>query len=142
MLKATLIGNVVRDPRMASTKMGVAVCSIDIATEKRQKNEDGSKATMFVTVTAWRSLAEICGKYLKRGRKVAFYGVIDEPHVYTGNDGAPKCQLCMTADDVEFIGSKSDAIVDENVGNNQYRQEPKTEQDGFIAVDLGSELPF
>lgn len=146
MFKATLLGNVVRDPNLASTRSGVTVCNIDVACSMKRKDANGEHRSIFVKVTAWRGLAELCARYLKKGRKVQFIGDVDA-EAYMGNDGQPKVSLLMTADDVEFIGGKMDVYDQEEsqepAGGNQYRAEPKAEQDGFIAVDMGEDdLPF
>ena len=145
MFRGTIVGNVVREPRMASTKTGIAVCNIDVATYSKRKDANGEKRTIYVKVTAWRALAETCAKYLHKGRKVIFYGTI-EGEAYMGNDNQAHYNLLLDADDMEMIGSQHDAepVAEENLaGGNQYRPEPKAPTEGFVAVDMSEdELPF
>lgn len=76
MNKVFLIGNLTKDPEMRSTQSGVAVCNFSIAVNRRFKNANGEQETDFLNVIAWRQLAELCGKYLAKGRKVAVTGSI------------------------------------------------------------------
>ena len=59
-------------------------------------------------MTAWRQLGELCAKYLVKGRKVCVVGPVSVD-TYTGNDGTTRANLAVTAEDVEFVSSRSDA---------------------------------
>lgn len=146
MLRGVLIGNVVREPRMASTKTGAAVCNLDVATDSYRREADGKRRSIYVKVAAWGNLAETCARHLTKGRKVAVHGEIDA-ETYMGSDGQPHYNLTMNAKDVEFIGAKTDIEnLDGNTepaGGNQYKPEPKADVEGFVAVDMNEdELPF
>lgn len=58
-------------------------------------------------MSAWRQLGEICQKYLAKGRKVAVVGPVTV-RSYTANDGSTRFSLEVTADDVEFLSSRSE----------------------------------
>ena len=75
MNKVYLIGNLTRDPEMRTTASGIAVCNFSIAVNRRYKNpQTGQTETDFFNIVAWRQLAELCCKYLTKGRKVAIFG--------------------------------------------------------------------
>ena len=71
MNKAYLIGNITRDVELSETPNGVAVCRFSIAVNRPYSKD---KEADFFNITVWRSLAENCGKYLKKGSKVAICG--------------------------------------------------------------------
>lgn len=127
MNKLTIIGNLTRDPELRTTTAGVNVCSFTVAVN-RPRREGQEQTADYFRVTAWRSLADICGKYLAKGRKVAVVGSVSL-HTYQANNET-KASLEVNADDVEFLAPKTET-------------EPvkKDQQSGFQQVET-DELPF
>ena len=75
MNKVFLIGNLTRDPELRTTQTGVSVCTFSIAVNRRFKNpQTGQQETDFINITCWRQLADLCSRYLQKGRKVAVVG--------------------------------------------------------------------
>ncbi len=109
MNKLTIIGNLTRDPELRTTTAGINVCTFTVAVNRRGRRDDqnGQPEADFFRVTAWRQLADICSKYLQKGRKVCVIGPVSV-HTFTGNDGANHASLEVTADDVEFLSSRND----------------------------------
>ena len=70
--KVLLIGNLTRDPELRYTPSGTAVCTFGLATNRQWVTESGEKKedAEFHRVVAWQKLAEICGKFLSKGRKI------------------------------------------------------------------------
>ena len=104
MNKLTIIGNLVRDPELRTTSQGISVCTFTVAVNRRNARE-GQPGADFFRVTAWRQMGENCAKYLAKGRKVCVVGSVSVS-TYTGNDGATKANLDVTADDVEYLSPK------------------------------------
>lgn len=103
MNKVFLIGNLTKDPEMRSTQSGVAVCNFTIAVNRRFRNpQTGQQETDFLNVIAWRQLAELCSKYLAKGRKVAVTGSI-QTRTYEAKDGSKRTAWDIVADEVEFL---------------------------------------
>ena len=86
MNKVYLIGNLTRDPEMRSTSTGIPVCNFSIAVNRR-KRADGQQETDFFNIVTWRQLAELCSRYLAKGRKVAVSGSI-QTRTYEAQDGS------------------------------------------------------
>ena len=103
MNKVYLIGNLTRDPEMRSTSTGIPVCNFSIAVNRR-KRADGQQETDFFNIVAWRQLAELCSRYLAKGRKVAVAGSI-QMRSYEAQDGTKRTAVDIVADDVEFLSS-------------------------------------
>ncbi|MFA5834064.1 MAG: single-stranded DNA-binding protein [Bacteroidota bacterium] len=74
--KVQLIGNLGKDPELKYTPSGVAVATFSIATSESWKDQEGNQQekTEWHNIVAWRKLAEICGEYLKKGKKVYLEG--------------------------------------------------------------------
>ena len=105
MNKVYLIGNLTRDPEMRSTNTGIPVCNFSIAVNRRFKNaQTGQQETDFFNIVAWRQLAELCSRYLAKGRKVAVSGSI-QTRTYEAQDGSKRSAFDIVADEVEFLSS-------------------------------------
>lgn len=74
--RAQVIGNVVRDPEVRTIPSGQNVCSFSVATNFFWTDQSGQKQQKveYHNIVAWRKLADICGQYLKKGRKVYIEG--------------------------------------------------------------------
>jgi single-strand DNA-binding protein len=74
----TIVGNVVAAPRMRLTKSGHAVSNFRVASTSRRYDTEQERyvdnATLFVTVTCWRALAENVAQSLQKGQPVIVTG--------------------------------------------------------------------
>ena len=104
MNKVFLIGNLTRDPEVSVVGSGVQICRFAIAVNRNYTNSEGNRETDFLNITAWRNLAERCGKYLRKGNKVAVSGSI-QVRSYEQN-GEKRIATDIVADDVEFLTPK------------------------------------
>ncbi len=103
MNKCILVGNLTRDPELKQTPSGVSVCNFSIAVNRNYSNANGEREADFINIITWRGLAENCGKYLAKGRKVAICGSI-QTRSYDDKDGNRRYVTEVVAEDVEFIG--------------------------------------
>jgi single-strand DNA-binding protein len=76
--RVQLIGNLGQDPEVKTLESGKKVAHFTLATNDAYKNGDGQKIeeTTWHNIVAWNGLADISGKYLKKGRQVAVEGRI------------------------------------------------------------------
>jgi single-strand DNA-binding protein len=75
--KVFLIGRCGRDPEIKYFQNGDAACNFSIATSESWKDKNtGEKKekTEWHKIVAYRKLAEICGKYLCKGKQVYLAG--------------------------------------------------------------------
>lgn len=108
MNKIHLIGNVVHTPEVRTTQSGVSVCKFSLAVKRKYKDaQTGDYATDFFDVQAWRQLADLCGKYLEKGKKVAVIGSM-QMRDYEGKDGGKRRAWEVMADEIEFLSAKSE----------------------------------
>ena len=107
MNKAILIGNLTKDPEITTTSNGVSVCRFTIAVTRRYANSEGERDTDFMNIVAWRSLAENCHKFIKKGSKVAVIGSIQN-RSYDANDGTKRYITEIVAEEVEFLTTRND----------------------------------
>ena len=151
MNKVVLIGNLVRDPEVRATQNGISVCNFTVAVNRRFKKENGEQETDFLNVIAWRQLAELCGKYLAKGRKVAVTGSI-QTRTYEAKDGSKRTAWDIVADEVEFLTTQNQQSGTQSApgayttaaskdSGTAYAPQPHNDFGGFTQVD-DEELPF
>lgn len=139
MKRATLIGNLVRDPELKTTTNGISTCSFTIAINRRFKNAQGVQEADFITIVTWRQLAELCAKYLAKGRKVGVVGSIQTRN-YTAQDGTKRYVTEVLADEIEFLTPRSSDAFPADTGPSS--SDPSAvPSNGFTAVS-DDELPF
>ncbi|HXF99885.1 MAG TPA: single-stranded DNA-binding protein [Bacteroidota bacterium] len=103
--KVMLIGNLGKDPELRYTASGVAVASFTVATNESWKDQDGNmqERTEWHNVVAWRKLAEICGEWLKKGRRVYVEGRIQTRSYDDKNTGQKRYVTEIIADDIIML---------------------------------------
>lgn len=75
--KVILVGNLTRDPELKQMANGQSIVTFGLATNREwvAGNEKKSLAE-YHNIAAWGTLAEICGKYLKKGKLVYIDGYL------------------------------------------------------------------
>src|SRR3989339_1034019 len=76
--KVIIIGNVTREPQTRTTQNGQLVCTFGVATNRSWKTAGGAdhESAEFHEVVAWAKLAEICEKYIHKGKLVYIEGYL------------------------------------------------------------------
>ncbi|MBK9315490.1 MAG: single-stranded DNA-binding protein [Acidobacteria bacterium] len=107
--KIVIVGYLGRDPEMRYTPQGTAVCNFSIATTEKRKDKSGESqdVTTWFRVNAWGRLAEVANQFLTKGKQVYVEGRLRQDE-YTDRDGNRRQTLEVTANDIQFLGSKSD----------------------------------
>ena len=141
MNKVILIGNLARDPETRTMPSGTVMCQFRLAVQRRFANQQGVREADFIPIVTWRQTAELCSRYLSKGRKVAVEGVI-QVRSYDAQDGSKRYVTEVVADNVEFLSSPQ--------GDRQQRADnppPPSEPSGYSSdpdafTDVDDELPF
>lgn len=128
-----LIGNLTADPEVRTTQSNVTVCSFRLAVQREFKNpETGKRDADFFQIAAWRQLGELCGKYLRKGKKACVVGHL-ESRSYVDKDGVKRYTVEVVADHVEFLSPRPDSGYETSRQEEKYPDFPYQE---------GGELPF
>ena len=109
--KVQIIGHIGADPEVRHTTAGDQVTSIRVAcTETWTDKASGQKkeSTEWVSVTFYRKLAEIAGKYLKKGSQVYVEGRL-KTDKYTDKNGVEKYSTKVEASELKMLGGKGQA---------------------------------
>lgn len=136
MNKVILIGNLTKDPELKETQSGIFVCKFSIAVNRKFQNADGERETDFFNITAWRGTAETIARYCKKGNKLFVEGNI-QIRKYEDEEGISRTSIDITANEVEFLTSKSRQDDDEEL---PVRSKIKGKPD-LKAID-DDDLPF
>lgn len=104
--RITLVGNLGADPEFKTLTDGTPVCNLRVAVNRR--TSQGTDETIWFRVTAWRKLAETAHQYLTKGRQILVEGTLKEPNAYLDKEGNPRATLEVTANDIRFLGGRTD----------------------------------
>jgi single-strand DNA-binding protein len=118
--RAQIIGNVTRDPEVRQTPGGQSVASFSVATNSVWIDKAGQKQEKaeFHNIVAWGKLAEICGQYMQKGRKVYCEGRL-QTRDWDGDDGVKRYKTEIIADNIILL-DRAGAPVE---GGNYERQQ-------------------
>jgi single-strand DNA-binding protein len=106
--KVFLIGRLAADPESRMTPSGQMVTTVRIATNRVWNNRStGEKQEQveFHTIVAWRNLAEIISKYLRKGQMAFFEGRL-QTRSWQGQDGIKRYRTEIVAENMQ-LGPKA-----------------------------------
>ena len=105
--KATLIGNLGRDPEVRYTPDGLAVANFSIATSEKWKDKNSGEMqerTEWHRIVAFGRLGEICGEYLSKGKQVYIEGRIQTRS--WEKDGVTRYTTEIIASEMKMLGAR------------------------------------
>jgi single-strand DNA-binding protein len=103
--KVILVGHLGADPDMRYTPSGQGVCELRLATSESWNDKNGQRQerTEWHRIVVWGKRAEVCSKYLAKGRQVFVEGRI-QTRSYDDKDGNKRYITEIIANDVQFLG--------------------------------------
>ena len=135
MNKVYLIGNLTRDPEVSETSTGVPYCRFSIAVNRNFTNADGNREADFFNIIVWRGQAEPCGRFLKKGSKIALVGSL-QTRQYEDKDGVKRTVTDIVASEVEFLTTNRAEDEEQEV------KPVKKERLSLQPIDSDNDLPF
>lgn len=134
--KVMLIGNVGKDPevRYLETPEHPKVAQFTLATSERYKAKDGSvtEQTEWHNIVAWRGLADIAEKYIRKGSSLYVEGRLRTRSWEVNGQKAYRTEILV--DRIQMLGGRSEA-------SGQRPETARTEQD-LIYDNPSDDLPF
>lgn len=107
----TLLGRVGKNPEVRTVEQSNSkVAQFSLCTGGKYKTRDGREVddTAWHSIVAWRNLAEIAEKYIKKGSQILVIGHLSYRE-YTDNNGNKKYVTDIVADKIELCGSKQES---------------------------------
>ncbi len=101
--KAIIVGNLTRNPEARTTTSGQTVVSFGVATNRiwTDKNGQRQKQAEFHNVVAWGRLAEICQKYLSKGKLIYIEGRL-QTRTWQDQSGAKRNRTEIVAERMQL----------------------------------------
>lgn len=105
--KVMLIGNVGKDPEVHFTPSGVKVAQLRLATSETWKDKDGAiqEHTDWHTIIAWRGLADVVERLVRRGSRLYVEGKI-QSRSFDDRDGNKRYVTEIVADSLLVLDAK------------------------------------
>lgn len=104
MNKVFLVGRLGQDPEVRYTQSGKAVCTFNLAVNRRVTQGAHPEAD-WVPIVVWEKLAEVCGNNLMKGSRILVEGRL-QIRSYEGNDGQKRRVAEVVALNIEFLDRK------------------------------------
>jgi single-strand DNA-binding protein len=135
--KVILVGNLGKDPEVRHLEGGVSVAHFTLATNDYYKDKQGNRVerTEWHNISAWRGLADMADKYLKKGQQVYIEGKL-RTRQYQDKDQQTRYITEIVADEISLLGGRPQgpsAAGDANGAavaepQQSFRQEPELDQ--------------
>lgn len=141
----TIIGRMVKDPELKTTKSGKSVCSFRIANDSGYKDASGQSQTNWLDVTAWGKTAEFVCKYFPKGALIAFDGRL-QTRQYQDKNGQNRTAVEIVAQNVSSCGSKeSTSPAQQNAAQRPAAPSQRTQGEpvaDYALIEDDGDLPF
>ena len=105
--KVMLIGHLGKDPEIRYTPDGAPVATFSLATSENWTDKSGSRQehTEWHTIVAWNKLADLCKRFLTKGRQVYIEGRI-RSRDWNDRDGNKRRTTEVIASQMVLLGSR------------------------------------
>ena len=132
--KVILVGNLGKDPEVRHLEGGNSVAHFTLATNEYYKDKQGARVerTEWHNISAWRGLAELAAKYLKKGTQVYIEGKL-RTRQYQDKDQQTRYITEIIADEISLLGGRPGGASPTAAGpaaeeSVSLRQEPELDQ--------------
>ena len=132
--KVMLIGNVGKDPELKHTPSGIPVTSFNLATTDSWKDRAGNlqEHTDWHSIVAWRGLAEVCHKLVKKGARIYVEGKLQTRN-FEDKNGTRKHIVEVLIDNMLLLdGKKSKELGDEKL--DEFTMSSSYTDDDFLSI--------
>lgn len=135
--KVIVLGRLGADPEVKNISASSTVARLSVATSENWTDREGQKQerTEWHRVVVWGKLAELCGKYLTKGRQVYIEGRL-QTRSWEDQQGQKKYSTEIVANTVQFLGGGNEVSRDAGAaaGHEDFGPEP--------SFDTADEIPF
>ena len=141
--KAILIGNIGKDPEVRYLPSGDQICNVTLATSEKYKDKasgEYKENTEWHRVVFFGKLAEICGQYLQKGKKIYVEGRI-RTNKWQDKDGSDRYTTEIIGSEMKMIGGKQQDGAPREAPAPAARQQALAASK-TTAFDDGEDLPF
>lgn len=140
--KVIIGGRLTADPELKTTPTGVSVTTFTIAVN-RPRAKEGSQASDFFTVQAWRGTAEFITRYFRKASSICIVGSL-QTRTWE-KDGVKHYATEIVADEAYFVDSKDEMpvkVTAPETAEQTYVPEQYTNAPKFEEIGNDEDLPF
>ncbi len=109
--KVIIVGNLGKDPEVRYLPSGEQICNITLATSERYKDKasgEYKENTEWHRVVFFGKLAEICGQYLQKGKKIYVDGRI-RTNKWQDKEGNERYTTEIIGSEMKMLSGKDDS---------------------------------
>jgi single-strand DNA-binding protein len=147
--KATLIGNVGKDPEVKFLPSGAAVANFTLATSERFKDKGGEfqERTEWHNLVAFQRLAEIVRDYVKKGSKLYVEGRI-QTRSWDDKDNQKHYKTEIVINDLVLLSGRGEGEsgggYSRSSSSSSYDQRPPAHADDLVQSTeiTDDDIPF
>ena len=130
--KATITGNITRDPELRQTQGGTSILSIGVAVNDRRKNQQTGEwedYPNFIDCKLFGNRATGVAPHLEKGMKVAIEGKLNQSR-WQAEDGTNRSKIEIIVDEIEFMSRQQGQTASKPVQQQpqQPMQQPMQQQ--------------
>jgi len=145
--KATLIGNVGKDPEVKFLPSGSAVANFTLATSERFKDKGGEfqERTEWHNLVAYQRLAEIVRDYVKKGSKVYVEGRIQTRSWDDQQSGQKRYRTEIVVNDLVLLSGRGEGETGgySRSGSSYDQRQPAHSDDLVQSTEItDDDIPF
>jgi single-strand DNA-binding protein len=139
--KVIVLGRLGADPEVKNISASATVARLSVATSENWTDKDGQKQerTEWHRIVVWGKLAELCGKYLTKGRQVYVEGRL-QTRSWEDQQGQKKYTTEIVANTVQFLGG-----TETRANENRSERSHANDEHAFgpePTFDSNEEIPF
>ena len=122
--KVIIVGRLGKDPEVKTTPSGEKVSTFSMATSEKFTDRNGQKQekTEWHNIVAWRKLAEIIERYVKKGSLLYIEGKLVTRSWDDPQSGQKRYKTEIVANQMQMLGAKGDSGQD-----NSQNQRPASQ---------------
>ena len=133
--KVILIGNVGQDPEIRYTgdvNNGTKVATLRVATTERYRDRSGNlqEHTEWHSIVAWRNIADVVEKYVKKGTQVYIEGRL-RSRSWDDQNGNKRYVTEIVADTLQLLGRKPEGQQPGGYNAPAQPQQPAYQQPAY-----------
>ncbi|THB80644.1 MAG: single-stranded DNA-binding protein [Desulfobacteraceae bacterium] len=141
--KVILVGNLGRDPEIRYSQQGTAIVNFSIATSEEwfdKNTNQKQERTEWHRVVVFGKIAEVCEKYLSKGRQVYVEGKL-RTSTYE-KEGQTHYSTDVVAQTVQFLGGRQEGGYQNGGGGYQQGGYQQDNAQGGYQQNMGGQPAF
>ena len=141
--KVIIIGNVTRDPEIKQTASGQPIATFGIATNRDWMTRNGEHHTSseFHEVVAWSKLADICSKYIRKGKLIYIEGYL-KTRSWDTPEGLKKFKTEIVVNDMIMLDKRAPGEQFEHNEHGEHGEAAVSTNDDIVMDESMEEMPM